>query len=69
MPITEILKKLRIRKQFNTTIKDNKTIYYFTGSENALWNICDKLENSTLVKNVNREFFTSGFGRVSFELN
>ena len=69
MSITEILKTLRIRKQFNTTTKNNKTIYYFTGSESALWNICDKLENSTLVKNVNREFFTSGFGRVSFEIN
>lgn len=67
--INTILKELRIRKQFSVTKNsEGKSIYYFTGYESSLVNIESKLETCSSVKNITREFFTSGFGRICFEL-
>lgn len=67
-----ILKTLKIKKELKTSVQNNKTIYYFEGSESSLHNIELKLLNSTeagkLLKNLTREFFTSSYGRLSFEL-
>ena len=70
--LTNLLKSLKIRKTLKTSIINNKTIYYFEGTENSLHNIEVKLLNSTdshrLLKNLTREFFTNNYGRLSFEL-
>ncbi len=66
--ITSILKSLRIKKQVSVGTHNNTTIYYFVGTESSLSNIEDKLNNCPQIKNLTREFFTSGFGRIFFEI-
>lgn len=67
-----ILKALKIRKELKTSIENNKTIYYFTGSEDSLHKIelklLTSLEASKVLKNLQREIFTDGYGRLFFEL-
>lgn len=70
--LQNLLKSLKIRKTLKTSIKNNKTIYYFEGSENSLHNIelklLNSIEASKLLKNLTREIFTNNYGRLSFEL-
>lgn len=67
-----ILKNLKIKKELKTSTNNNKTIYYFEGSEDSLHNIEVKLhsslEASRTIKNLTREIFTNSYGRLSFEL-
>lgn len=68
-----ILKNLKIKKELKkTSTTNNKTIYYFEGSEDALHNIEVKLlssiDASKTIKNLTREIFTNSYGRLSFEL-
>lgn len=67
-----LLKSLKIKKELKTSTLNNKTIYYFEGSENALHNIEVKLissiDASKTIKNLTREIFTNSYGRLSFEL-
>lgn len=67
-----ILKNLKIKKELKTSVQNNKTIYYFEGSEDSLHKIelklLTSLEASKLLKNLQREIFTNSYGRLSFEL-
>lgn len=67
-----ILKNLKIKKELKTSNENNKTIYYFEGSEDALHKIEVKLlssiDASKIIKNLTREIFTNGYGRLFFEL-
>lgn len=67
-----ILKTLKIKKELKTSIENNKPIYYFEGSEDSLHKIelklLTSLEASKVLKNLQREIFTNGYGRLSFEL-
>jgi hypothetical protein len=68
-----ILKNLKIKKELKTITKNNKTIYYFEGSEDVLHKIelklLTSLEASKILKNLQREIFTNSYGVLSFELN
>lgn len=70
--LQNLLKSLKIKKELKTSIENNKTIYYFEGSEDSLHKIelklLTSLEASKLLKNLQREFFTNGYGRLFFEL-
>jgi hypothetical protein len=70
--LQKLLKSLKIRKELKTSFENNKTIYYFEGSENSLHKIelklLTSLEAGKLLKNLQREIFTNGYGRLSFEL-
>lgn len=67
-----ILKNLKIKKELKTSVQNNKTIYYFEGSEDSLHKIelklFNSLEASKLLKNLQKEIFTNSYGRLSFEL-
>lgn len=67
-----ILKNLKIKKELKTITKNNKTIYYFEGSEDVLHKIelklLTSLEASKILKNLQREIFTNSYGVLSFEL-
>jgi hypothetical protein len=70
--LQKLLKSLKIRKELKTSFENNKTIYYFEGSENSLHKIelklLTSLEAGKLLKNLQREIFTNGYGRIFFEL-
>lgn len=67
-----ILKTLKIKKELKTSTTNNKTIYYFDGSEDSLHKIelklLNSLEASKLLKNLKKEILTNSYGRLSFEL-
>lgn len=67
-----ILKTLKIKKELKTSTTNNKTIYYFEGSEGSLHKIelklLNSLEASKLLKNLKKEILTNSYGRLSFEL-
>ncbi len=71
--LKNLLKSLKIKKELKTITKNNKTIYYFEGSEDVLHKIelklLTSLEASKLLKNLQREIFTNSYGVLSFELN
>lgn len=67
-----ILKNLKIKKELKTITQNNKTIYYFEGSEDVLHKIelklLTSLEASKILKNLQREIFTNSYEVLSFEL-